>query len=100
MKRGDPVKASRGRGCRARRGSRSRAAATSSEELGHHRLLGAEVVVDEPVGDARLVGDVGDARGVVALPREDADSRLEYRAALSTAEPSPQPPTLTSCGHS
>ena len=52
------------------------------EELGHHRFLAAEVVVDEAVGDPRLVGDVGDAGRVVALAGEDADRGVEDRAAL------------------
>ena len=52
------------------------------EELVEHLLLGAEVVVDEPVGDARLVGDVGDAGRVEALAGEDADRRVEDLAAL------------------
>ena len=34
------------------------------EELVEDLVLGVEVVVDEPVGDARLAGDVGDAAGV------------------------------------
>ena len=44
--------------------------------------LDSEVVVDEPVGDARLVGDVGDAARVEALAGEDADRRVEDLAAL------------------
>ncbi len=47
------------------------------EELVQDLVLGVEVVVDEPVGDAGLVGDVGDAAGVEALAREDADRRVE-----------------------
>ena len=47
------------------------------EELVEHLVLGVEVVVDEAVGDARLVGDVGDAAGVEALAGEDADRRVE-----------------------
>ena len=47
---------------------------TSSLEL--------EVVVDEAVGDPRLVGDVGDAGRVEALAGEDADRRVEDLAAL------------------
>jgi hypothetical protein len=34
-------------------------------------------VVDEPVGDPRLVGDVGDAARVVPLTGEDPDGRVE-----------------------
>ena len=54
------------------------------EELVHHLVLGAEVVVDEPVGDAGLVGDVGDAARVVALAGEDADraSRIWRRRSV------------------
>jgi hypothetical protein len=39
-------------------------------------------VVEEPVGDPRLLGDVADATGVVALPREDAHGRVEDDPAL------------------
>ena len=53
-----------------------------AEELVQHLVLGAEVVVDEPVGDAGLVGDVGDAGRVEALAGEDADRRVEDLAAL------------------
>jgi hypothetical protein len=38
-------------------------------------------VVDEAVGDARLVGDVRDAALVEALAREDGDGRVEDLAA-------------------
>ena len=47
------------------------------EQLVEHLVLGVEVVVDEPVGDAGLVGDVGHAAGVEALAREDPDRRVE-----------------------
>ena len=52
------------------------------EELVQDLVLGAEVVVDEPVGDAGLVGDVGDAGRVEALAGEDADRGVEDLAAL------------------
>ena len=52
------------------------------EELVEDLVLGAEVVVDEPVGDPGLVGDVGDAGRVEALAGEDADRRVEDLAAL------------------
>ena len=52
------------------------------EELVEDLVLGAEVVVDEPVGDAGLVGDVGDAGRVEALAGEDADGGVEDLAAL------------------
>ena len=52
------------------------------EQLVEHRVLGAEVVVDEPVGDAGLVGDVRDAALVEALAREHADRGFEDHAAL------------------
>src|SRR5205807_2467312 len=45
-------------------------------------LLGGEVVVDETVGDARLVGDIRDATGVEALPRKHAHGSLENHPAL------------------
>ena len=47
------------------------------EQLVQHLVLGVEVVVDEAVGDARLVGDVGDAGGVEALAGEDGDRGVE-----------------------
>ena len=53
-----------------------------AEELVQHLVLRLEVVVDEPVGDARLVGDVGDPGRVEALAGEDADRRVEDLAAL------------------
>jgi hypothetical protein len=39
-------------------------------------------VVEEPVRDARLLGDVGDAARVVALRGEHADGRIEDHATL------------------
>ena len=74
------------------RGVRSEASA--SRDRGQHHvpalqeqrvedlLLGGEVVVDEPVGDAGLVGDVRHAAGVKALAREHADRRVEDHPAL------------------
>ena len=52
------------------------------EERVEHLVLGLEVVVDEAVGDARLVGDVRHAAGVEALAREHAHGRVEDQAAL------------------
>src|SRR3954468_2378059 len=53
------------------------------EEQGvQHGVLGREVVVDEPVGDARLVGDVRHAAGVEALAGEDPHGGVEDLAAL------------------
>src|SRR3954447_5727636 len=52
------------------------------EQRVEHGILGREVVVDEPVGDARLVGDVRHAAGVEALAGEDAHRRVEDLAAL------------------
>ena len=45
-------------------------------------LLRGEVVVDEPVRDACLLGDVADARRVVALPRERPHGGVEDLAPL------------------
>ena len=45
-------------------------------------LLGGEVVIDEAVGDAGLVGDVRYAAGVKALAGEHAHGRVEDQAAL------------------
>ena len=52
------------------------------EERVEHLVLGLEVVIDEAVGDARLVGDVGHAAGVEALAREHAHGRVEDDPAL------------------
>ena len=52
------------------------------EELVEHLVLGVEVVVDEPIGDAGLGRDVGDPRGVEALAGEDRDRGVEDRAPL------------------
>ena len=52
------------------------------EERVEHLVLGLEVVVDEAVGDARLVGDVGHAARVEALAREHPHRRVEDQAAL------------------
>ena len=53
-----------------------------AEQLVQDLVLRLEVVVDEPVGDPRLVGDVGDPGRVEALAGEDADRRVEDLAAL------------------
>jgi hypothetical protein len=52
------------------------------EQRVEHLVLGLEVVVYEPVGDARLVGDVGDAAGVEALAGEHAHGGVEDQAPL------------------
>jgi hypothetical protein len=52
------------------------------EERVEHLVLGPEVVVDEPVGDAGLVGDVGHAAGVEALACEHPHRRVEDDTAL------------------
>ena len=52
------------------------------EELVQDLVLRLEVVVDEAVGDAGLVGDVRDAAGVEALAREDVDRRVQDLAPL------------------
>ena len=52
------------------------------EQRVEHLVLGGEVVVDEPVGDAGLVGDVRDAAGVEALAGEHAHRGVEDQAAL------------------
>src|SRR6188472_942463 len=53
-----------------------------AEELVEDLVLGLEVVVDEAVGDAGLVGDVGDPSRVEALAGENTDRRIEDLAAL------------------
>ena len=45
-------------------------------------LLVLEVVVDEAVRDARIAGDVGDARAVIAQTREDANRGVENQRPL------------------
>ena len=52
------------------------------EQRVEHLVLGLEVVVDEPVGDAGLVGDVRDATRVEALAREHAHRRVEDQPPL------------------
>ena len=52
------------------------------EERVEHLVLGAEVVVDEAVGDARLVRDVCHPAGVEPLAREHAHRRVEDQPAL------------------
>ena len=42
-------------------------------------------MVEQAVRDARLLGDVADARGVVAVAGEDADGGVEDQAALLLA---------------
>ena len=93
--RGRPARR-RARSARPRRAGRARARPPLDllDRLEHPRprapedrleqiLLRPEVVVDEPVGDAGLLGDVRDAARVVAGPREDRDRR-----------PQDQPPLL------
>jgi hypothetical protein len=53
-----------------------------AEDGEEHLLLRAEVVVEQPVCDACLLGDVADAARVVALAREDPHRRLEEQPAL------------------
>jgi hypothetical protein len=48
-------------------------------------FLGGEVVVDEPVRGAGLVGDVGDAAAVIALARENARGGREQLLAARLA---------------
>ena len=52
-----------------------------AEDRLEHLLLGAEVVVEQAVRDAGLLGDVADPRPVEAVSREDANRRLEQLAA-------------------
>ena len=52
------------------------------EERVEDLVLGGEVVVDEPVRHAGLVGDVRHAAGVEPLAREHAHGRFEDQAAL------------------
>ena len=52
-----------------------------------HLVLGLEVVVDEPVGHARLVGDVGHAAGVEALAGEHAHGGVEDEIAACPDRP-------------
>ena len=52
------------------------------EQRVEHLVLGGEVVVDEAVGDAGLVGDVRHAAGVEALAREHPHRRVQDQPAL------------------
>ena len=47
------------------------------EDRAQHLVLRGEVVVEETVRDARVLGDVADPRAVVAVIGEDADRRVE-----------------------
>ena len=48
-----------------------------AEDRLEHLVLRLEVVVEQAVRDARLLGDVADAARVVAAAREDADGGVE-----------------------
>ena len=52
-------------------------AADLGEDGQHELLLGLEVVVDEALGDAGLLGDLFDRAVLVALAGEDAEGGLE-----------------------
>ena len=52
------------------------------EDRLEHLVLGREVVVEQTVRDARLLGDVADPRRVKALAREHADGGVENLAPL------------------
>jgi hypothetical protein len=65
------------------RGDRVDHQAPALEEQGVQDLvLGLEVVVDQPVGDARLVGDVGHPARVEPLAREHSYGGVEDDAPL------------------
>src|SRR3954462_13503079 len=51
-----------------------------AEDRLEHLFLRTEVVIEQPVRDARLLGDVADARSTEALTREDAHRRIEQLA--------------------
>ncbi len=53
-----------------------------AEDRFQHLLLRGEVVVEEAVRDACLLGDVAHAAAVVALAGEDADGGVEDQPAL------------------
>src|SRR5712692_7449121 len=69
---------------RTRSGSRrhEQVAPVLAEDGLEQLLLRGEVVVEKPVRDARLLGDVPDPARVVALPREDTDGGIEQQPAL------------------
>ena len=48
-----------------------------AEDRLEHLVLRAEVVIEQAVGNARLLGDVADARLVEALARKDAHCGLQ-----------------------
>ena len=62
-----------------------------AEERREHLVLGREVVVEQAVRDAGLLGDVTDAGGVVAVAGEDADGSVEDEAAFLLARRLPVP---------
>ena len=47
------------------------------DELGEERFLGLEVPVEQALGDARGLADVGDPGGAVALAAEERFGRVE-----------------------
>ena len=57
--------------------SREQIAPRLAEDRVEHLVLRGEVVVEQAVRDARLLGDVADARGVEALVREHPDGGVE-----------------------
>ena len=71
--------------CSTRREAPEQLAPVLAEERREHLLLGREVVVEQAVRDARLLGDVADAGGVVAVAREDAHGGVDDEAALLLA---------------
>ena len=54
----------------------------STKIVREHVVLRGEVVVEETVRDAGVLGDVADARAVVAVLGEDADRGVEDELAL------------------
>ena len=79
--------------------ARDEAAPARLEDGLEQLILVLEVVVDEPVGDARLARHVRDAAAVVALAREHLDRGAQDGAAALTLPVALPPPTCSAAAH-
>ena len=68
-----------------------------AEEGREHLVLGGEVVVEQAVRDPSLLGDVTDARGVVAVAGEDANGGIDDEATLLLARGLPVAARALAC---
>ncbi len=75
----------------------SRSPQFSRKTVCEHLVLRGEVVVQQPVRDARLLGDVADARGVEPVAREHANGGVEDPPALLLAQRPDGRPAALAC---